>query len=603
MTAAGPDSLLERGAELDGLTRSLAAARAARGSVALLEAPAGQGKTALLRVLRAQAAAAGLRVLGATGRAARARLRVRDRPPALRRRAAPRRPGAPRARCSRARRRWPSRCSARAVAEGEDASHSTLYGLYWLCANLAAEQPLLVVVDDAHWADAPSLRFLDALARRVEDLPVLLALAARPAEPGAEQELLDGLATAPATRLLRPAALSPAGVGALVRARIDADPEFVEACFETTRGNPLLLTELLRAAPFEGRASEADDVRTTVPGTVARTVTARHPAAVARARSPSRARPRCSATRPACAASPRCRACRSSAAAAELEVLARADLIDAAEGRFVHPMVLEVVEADLGAERSLLHRRAARLLADDGALRRRRRHPPARRRARARPVGGGRARRRRPPRAGRGRAGRRPAPARPRRPGRRRASCSRSASPSSAPAPTRCATLDEAAATGTPEIAAEATRLAATALVLRSEPRAAAARLRAALETAPPELAGELEEQLVEALAYSDDDADEYLERLAIESAERARRATAPRPTLLVATSRHAARDSARRAAAIAHGRCPPRAARARPDPRRRSPGSASSASRRCGRSRRCSRSRRRRRRWRRRGR
>ena len=95
---------------------------------------------------------------------------------------------------------------------------------------------------------------------------MLLALAARPAEPGAEQELLDGLATAPATRLLRPAALSAEGVGELVRAHIDASPEFVEACFETTRGNPLLLTELLRAAPFEGRASEADDVRTTVPG-------------------------------------------------------------------------------------------------------------------------------------------------------------------------------------------------------------------------------------------------------------------------------------------------------------------------------------------------
>ena len=79
-----------------------------------------------------------------------------------------------------------------------------------------------MVVDDAHWADAPSLRFLDALARRVEDLPVLLAVAARPAEPGAEQALLDGLATAPATRLLRPSPLSVEGVEALVRTRIDA---------------------------------------------------------------------------------------------------------------------------------------------------------------------------------------------------------------------------------------------------------------------------------------------------------------------------------------------------------------------------------------------
>src|SRR4051794_33300452 len=67
MTGSGADSLLERGAELDELAQSLAAARAAHGSVALLEAPAGQGKTALLRVLREQAVAGGLRVLSATG--------------------------------------------------------------------------------------------------------------------------------------------------------------------------------------------------------------------------------------------------------------------------------------------------------------------------------------------------------------------------------------------------------------------------------------------------------------------------------------------------------------------------------------------------------
>ena len=76
--------------------------------------------------------------------------------------------------------------------------------------------------------------------------------------------------------------------------------------------------------------------------------------------------------------------------------------------------------------------------------------------------------------------------------------------------------------------------------MLRSEPRAAAARLRGALETAPPELAGELEEQLVEALAYSDDDADEYLERLArIEEAARGTAApTSPPPAALTSPPR-----------------------------------------------------------------
>ena len=236
-----PRSLLERGTELDGLRSQAAAARAAAGSVALLEAPAGQGKTALLRVLRAEAADAGMRVLGATAAPLERDFAfgvVRQLFEGELHQAGPERRAALLAGAAA----LAEPVFGAAAGDSGDASHSTLYGLYWLCANLAAEQPLLVVVDDAHWADAPSLRFLDALARRVEDLPVLLAIGARPAEPGAEQALLDGLATAPATHLLRPQALSPAGVGELVRARIDADPEFVAACFETTSGNPRLLT-------------------------------------------------------------------------------------------------------------------------------------------------------------------------------------------------------------------------------------------------------------------------------------------------------------------------------------------------------------------------
>ena len=96
---------------------------------------------------------------------------------------------------------------------------------------------------------------------------MLLVIAARPAGPG----LLDSLATAPATRLLRLQALSPDGVKALIERDLDAEPEFVAACFDTTRGNPLLLTELLKAAPFTGHKDEVATVRTTV----ARTVTAR----------------------------------------------------------------------------------------------------------------------------------------------------------------------------------------------------------------------------------------------------------------------------------------------------------------------------------------
>jgi predicted ATPase len=128
MTVPGADSLLERGAELDELAGLLAGARAAHGSVALLEAPAGQGKTALLRVLRARASGAGLRVLGATASPLERDFAfgvVRQLFDAELHRADPARRDALLAGAAA----LAEPVFGAAVAAGEDASHSTLYGL------------------------------------------------------------------------------------------------------------------------------------------------------------------------------------------------------------------------------------------------------------------------------------------------------------------------------------------------------------------------------------------------------------------------------------------------------------------------------------------
>ena len=45
---------------------------------------------------------------------------------------------------------------------------AVVHGLYWLTMNITASQPVLIVVDDAHWADPASLRWLAYLASRVE---------------------------------------------------------------------------------------------------------------------------------------------------------------------------------------------------------------------------------------------------------------------------------------------------------------------------------------------------------------------------------------------------------------------------------------------------
>ena len=130
-----------------------------------------------------------------------------------------------------------------------DTSFAVLHGLYWLTANLSAAQPLLVAVDDVHWADEPSLRWLTYLARRLEGLPVVLLAAFRLYDPAsASASLLALRAEAPV--ILRPMLLSERAVNALVRTTIGerSGDLLSEALWTASGGNPLYLTDLLRAA-------------------------------------------------------------------------------------------------------------------------------------------------------------------------------------------------------------------------------------------------------------------------------------------------------------------------------------------------------------------
>ena len=85
-----------------------------------------------------------------------------------------------------------------------------LNGLYWLTVNLADRGPLLMSVDDAHLSDAPSLRFLAYLSRRLEGLPVLLVAAGRSPDPEGE-DLWRQLAEDPVAEVIRRDGLEHAG--------------------------------------------------------------------------------------------------------------------------------------------------------------------------------------------------------------------------------------------------------------------------------------------------------------------------------------------------------------------------------------------------------
>lgn len=129
-----------------------------------------------------------------------------------------------------------------------------LYGTYWLLANLADRSPLLIVVDDAQWADPPSRELLEYLGRRIADLAVLLVLARRPAP------LSDADALAPGGQLLVLEPLSAEGVEQVVQRILPgAPPEVAIACHEATGGVPLYVHAVLgeiraRDLPVEGRS-------------------------------------------------------------------------------------------------------------------------------------------------------------------------------------------------------------------------------------------------------------------------------------------------------------------------------------------------------------
>ena len=140
-------------------------------------------------------------------------------------------------------------------SDGAAASFGVLHGLYWLVANLADGDPLLLVVDDAHWADEPSLRFVAYLARRIESLRATLIVAARPGEsadgtPG----LLAELVTEPRCEVLTVDALGESAVAELLRQRGagQVDEAFASACHHASGGNPFLLAELARELTEQG---------------------------------------------------------------------------------------------------------------------------------------------------------------------------------------------------------------------------------------------------------------------------------------------------------------------------------------------------------------
>jgi DNA-binding CsgD family transcriptional regulator len=260
-------SLLEREAQVAALEALAVAARSGGGRFAVIEGSAGIGKTRLLAEARAIAGSAGMRVLAARGGELEGEFAygiVRQLFEPLLASASPdlrtELLSGPAALIEPLFGTSQLAASEDAPAEG---SFAILHGLYWLAANVAFHQPILLAIDDLHWADTPSLRWFLYLTRRLEGVPLLVAVATRPPEgEGRDPTLVAELIADPEAAVIRPEPLGRASVAVLARELHGLEPdEAFSAALETaTGGNPLFVGAVLDAVAREGTSPTAEHV-------------------------------------------------------------------------------------------------------------------------------------------------------------------------------------------------------------------------------------------------------------------------------------------------------------------------------------------------------
>ncbi|MFJ3334419.1 ATP-binding protein [Streptomyces sp. NPDC086766] len=264
--------LVERHREVRALETALAGLREAadavpgarHGGLLAFRGPAGLGKTALMGEARTRAAEHGFTVLSAKGGENEHELAFRMVrqlvQPAL-------------AAMDEAQRRsflgsWYDIVAAALGLEASDPSSvpdptGVRDGLDWVMTRLAVvKAPLVLLLDDLHWADLESLSWLTSFAPRAAGLPLLIVVAYRPDELPSEASAFRALVEGHGTRPHTLAPLTTAGVARIVRDQVGegAEDAFCEECREVTSGSPFETVELAIRLGERGLKGTRDDL-------------------------------------------------------------------------------------------------------------------------------------------------------------------------------------------------------------------------------------------------------------------------------------------------------------------------------------------------------
>ena len=249
-TAVLSPEVVARDAEFAALERSLASATRGTGSVLLVSGEAGVGKTALVRAFAERARQLGANVI--VGECAPGEARH---------------PFGPIVEILRDLKRTLPGLALDASAGQVDDGHR--YRMYELVSSIfldnARERPLVVQIEDLHWADAATLELLPYLARKTRGKAVLILATYRSDELHRLHPLNDTIADLVRGRLadsLEVRSLTVNATGELIRAalRLKAPPapQFLRTVHARSGGNPFFIEELVRGLVDDGELRYQD---------------------------------------------------------------------------------------------------------------------------------------------------------------------------------------------------------------------------------------------------------------------------------------------------------------------------------------------------------
>jgi DNA-binding CsgD family transcriptional regulator len=246
-------ALVERGEELHVLEESLAGCMAGGGRVMIVSGPVGSGKTELLRTFAQRAVEDGATFLNANASRVESalplgvvgQLFVGTKLPA--------------GQTDRAARLLEDGALTAMLHEPEPEATArvtapVLSGLTGILLDLSRRGPLLIGVDDVHFADVASLQFLLYLVRRVSQAPVLMVLTETLRTRQPHPVFRADLVSQPHCRQVRLKLLSRCGVAAVLRDRLRLRETYrlASASYQLSGGNPMLLNALIQDTGLGG---------------------------------------------------------------------------------------------------------------------------------------------------------------------------------------------------------------------------------------------------------------------------------------------------------------------------------------------------------------